>query len=83
MHIQDTESVRQNGFFYGYNSIVWFVIFLGAIGGLVIAVVIKYADNILKGFASAFSMVIAIICSYLLFPDYVPSKLFFLGAVYF
>ena len=73
--------MHQNGFFYGYRSIVWFVIFLGAIGGLVIAVVIKYADNILKGFASAFSMVIAIVLSYLIFPDYIPSKSFFLGAV--
>lgn len=30
---------------------------LQAIGGLVVAVVVKYADNILKGFAASFSIV--------------------------
>jgi len=41
--------VREDGFFFGYNSMVWTVIFLQAVGGLVVAVVVKYADNILKG----------------------------------
>eukprot|EP01034_Spumella_vulgaris_P039692 gene39692-49044_t len=40
--------VMDKGFFHGYNYTVWSVIALQAIGGLVVAVVIKYADNILK-----------------------------------
>ncbi|KPP63585.1 UDP-N-acetylglucosamine transporter-like [Scleropages formosus] len=38
----------------GYNVLTWTVVVLQALGGLVIAAVIKYADNILKGFATVF-----------------------------
>ncbi len=37
------------GFFYGYTPFVWYVVVLNATGGLLVALVIKYADNILKG----------------------------------
>lgn len=76
----DSDSVLQNGFFYGYNNIVIMVILLQAIGGLVVAVVVKYADNILKGFAASFSIVTSCILSYLAF-DFHPSWIFVLGAV--
>jgi UDP-sugar transporter A1/2/3 len=39
-----------------------YVTILQAIGGLVVAVVVKYADNILKGFAASFSIVTS--CTY-------------------
>ena len=45
----DWQIVSENGFFYGYSTVVWSVIFLQAVGGLLVAVVVKYADNILKG----------------------------------
>ena len=45
----DWQIVSESGFFYGYNNIVLSVIFLQAVGGLLVAVVVKYADNILKG----------------------------------
>lgn len=56
-----------------------FVILLQAIGGLIVAVVVKYADNILKGFAASFSIVTACILSYFIF-DFKPSLLFIVGA---
>ncbi len=37
----DREIVSQNGFFFGYTGLVWTVIMLQAIGGLVVAVVVK------------------------------------------
>ena len=40
-------------FFKGYNSIVWGVIFFQAAGGLIVAMVVKYADNIIKNFATS------------------------------
>jgi UDP-sugar transporter A1/2/3 len=39
-------------FMYGFTPGVWLMIFNNAIGGLCVAIVIKYADNILKGFAT-------------------------------
>lgn len=43
-----------------------------AIGGLIVAVVIKYAGNILKGFAAAVSIVISSVVSYF-FLQFQPS----------
>jgi UDP-sugar transporter A1/2/3 len=40
-----------------------------AYGGLVIAVVVKYADNILKGFAVSLSIILSSITSYVLLGD--------------
>ena len=55
--------------FQGYNNIVWAVICLNAIGGLIVAAVIKYADNILKGFANAIAIISSTICSYYILND--------------
>ena len=44
-----------------------------AMGGLVVAAVIKYADNILKGFASAASIVLSTLLSYLVLQDLTPT----------
>jgi hypothetical protein len=41
--------VQERGFYAGYSPIVWVVIFNQAFGGLVVAMVVKYADNIVKG----------------------------------
>lgn len=76
----DREIVFEHGFFYGYNWIVITVILLQAVGGLVVAVVVKYADNILKGFAASFSIVTSCVLCYF-FLDFDPSALFLVGAV--
>ena len=76
----DRTSVMNNGFFYGYTSLVWVVILLQAIGGLVVAVVVKYADNILKGFAASFSIVTSCILCFFFF-DFNPNLTFLIGAV--
>ncbi|MEQ2183476.1 hypothetical protein GOODEAATRI_033065, partial [Goodea atripinnis] len=57
------------------------LLFLQALGGLVIAAVIKYADNILKGFATSLSIILSTLISYFLLQDFDPSSVFFLGAV--
>ena len=38
----------EKGFFYGYDLFVVYLVALNATGGLLVAVVVKYADNILK-----------------------------------
>lgn len=53
--------------FEGFNGIVWIMVFNNALGGLCVAMVIKYADNILKGFACAAATLWASIASVYLY----------------
>ncbi|XP_072854099.2 UDP-N-acetylglucosamine transporter isoform X1 [Pogona vitticeps] len=81
VYIYDGEPVSKNGFFQGYNRLTWIVVILQALGGLVIAAVIKYADNILKGFATSLSIILSTLISYFWLQDFVPTSVFFLGAI--
>ncbi|KAH0516008.1 Hippocampus abundant transcript 1 protein [Microtus ochrogaster] len=77
VYIYDGELVSKNGFFQGYNQLTWIVVVLQALGGLVIAAVIKYADNILKGFATSLSIILSTIISYFWLQDFVPTRWYF------
>ncbi|CAF3345558.1 unnamed protein product [Rotaria sp. Silwood1] len=79
--IFDYKAVMDKGFFQGYSTVVWIVIFLQAIGGLIIAAVIKYADNIIKGFATSLSIILSSVVSYFVLNDFAPSLFFFMGAI--
>ncbi|XP_052586826.1 UDP-N-acetylglucosamine transporter isoform X1 [Peromyscus californicus insignis] len=81
VYVYDGELVSKNGFFQGYSQLTWIVVILQALGGLVIAAVIKYADNILKGFATSLSIILSTIISYFWLQDFVPTSVFFLGAI--
>nr|XP_054751930.1 UDP-galactose translocator-like [Lytechinus pictus] len=65
--LKDGSEVIEKGFFFGYTKYVILVIALQAFGGLLVAVVVKYADNILKGFATSFSIIISTVFSVYLF----------------
>ncbi|GFW24254.1 UDP-N-acetylglucosamine transporter [Trichonephila clavipes] len=78
--MQDSKAVSEHGFFQGYYTTTWIVILLQAFGGLVVSTVIKYADNILKGFATSVSIVLSTVCSYYLLGDFEPTDTFFMGA---
>jgi UDP-sugar transporter A1/2/3 len=70
---KDANAIRSNGFFAGYNAMVWTVIMVQAAGGLIVAVVVKYADNVLKVFATSFSIIFSSLVSAVLFnfrPDF-------------
>ena len=79
VYLKDAAAIRQNGFFGGYNNIVWTVVSVQAVGGLIVATVVKYADNVLKVFATSFSIVLSCIISAFLF-DFHPSWMFLCGA---
>ncbi|XP_041126964.1 UDP-N-acetylglucosamine transporter-like isoform X1 [Polyodon spathula] len=81
VYVYDGERVQEHGMFQGYSSLTWAVVSLQALGGLVIAAVIKYADNILKGFATSLSIILSTLISYFWLQDFVPTSVFFLGAV--
>lgn len=76
---QDGQKVREGGFFQGYDYVVYITVALEAFGGLVVAMVIKYADTIAKNFATAVSVTI---CSFLssYFWDFEITFLFIMGA---
>jgi UDP-galactose transporter len=64
---KDGAEISKDGFFAGYNSIVWAAIACQAIGGLLVAVVVNYADNIAKNFATSISIILSFIASVWLF----------------
>lgn len=76
---KDSAEISRIGFFGGYSAIVWTVVIVQAVGGLIVAVVVRYADNVLKVFATSFSIVASCILSAFLF-DFHPSLSFLLGA---
>ncbi|CAH0514931.1 unnamed protein product [Peronospora belbahrii] len=76
----DFESIMTRGFFYGYCPVVWAAISLSAFGGLLTAVVVKYADNILKAFATSIALVLSVIMSVFVF-DKIPTGQFVIGAI--
>jgi len=67
MYINDGEKIKEKGILFGYHKLVWVIIAMQAFGGLLVGVVVKYADNILKGFAAAVSIVISCVASVYLF----------------
>jgi UDP-sugar transporter A1/2/3 len=77
----DMEFLQTRGFFYGYRAVVWAAIFTSAFGGLLTAVVVKYADNILKAFATSIAIVLSVIMSIFVF-DKMPTGQFVVGAIF-
>ncbi|KAJ1823158.1 UDP-galactose transporter Gms1 [Coemansia sp. RSA 2599] len=74
----DGPGVRRDGFLYGYTGWTWAAIVCQALGGLIVAVVVKYADNILKGFATSISIILSCLASVFIF-DFHVSAVFVAG----
>jgi UDP-sugar transporter A1/2/3 len=66
--------------FNNFGAWAWATVFVQVLGGLVTAMVIKYSDNILKGFATSLSIVISFLASVALF-DFKMTITFVLGSV--
>jgi len=62
----NTNDVRKL-FLHGFHGWVWVLVLLQAGGGMLVAAVIKYADNVLKGLATGVSVVVATAASMVLF----------------
>ncbi|KAF9450244.1 hypothetical protein P691DRAFT_665751 [Macrolepiota fuliginosa MF-IS2] len=62
-----------------FGAWAWATVGIQVFGGLVTAVVIKYSDNILKGFATSLSIVLSFLASVVLF-DFSISWSFVIGA---
>ncbi|KAM3725371.1 UDP-galactose/UDP-N-acetylglucosamine transporter srf-3 [Dirofilaria immitis] len=61
--MQDHEIIFNEGMLYGFDMLVWVVIFWYSIGGLSVAVCIRYSGNIAKNFATSAAIVTTITIS--------------------
>lgn len=61
-------------YFRGFDGLVWTLVFIHALGGLLVAVVIRYSDNIMKAFASNLAIILSGFCSAYLY-SFMPSVL--------
>ncbi|KAG6840975.1 hypothetical protein C0991_002957 [Blastosporella zonata] len=65
--------------FRNFGAWAWATVAIQVFGGLVTAIVIKYSDNILKGFATSLSIVLSFLASVFLF-DFHITLSFIIGA---
>ncbi len=76
---QDYDAIKTYGFFQGYNWWAWGAVTMQACGGLIVALVVKFADNILKGYASSIAIILSSVLSAVLL-KFLVTPLFVLGA---
>jgi UDP-sugar transporter A1/2/3 len=60
---KDGEEIAKEGFFVGYNATVWTAVVFQAVGGVLVAMCINYADNIAKNFATSISIILSFLFS--------------------
>lgn len=77
--INDGEKILEAGLTQGYSWRVIMCIFTVATGGLLCAAVLKYADNILRQFATALSIILTSLVSWTILQDFQPDALFVIG----
>ncbi|PAA84022.1 hypothetical protein BOX15_Mlig014677g1, partial [Macrostomum lignano] len=63
----DGSRMLQLGFLHGYDKWVVGVVLLQSVGGLAVAMVVQYTDNIVKGFAASAAILLACLVSVLAF----------------
>ena len=61
--IMDGAAVAEHGFFQGYTWLTAWVVLQVSAGGLLVGLIMKYADNVVKGFATSLSIVLSSIAS--------------------
>nr|GLL45248.1 CMP-sialic acid transporter 4-like [Ipomoea trifida] len=77
--IQDFDQVANKGFFHGYSLITVLMILNHALSGIAVSMVMKYADNIVKVYATSVAMLLTAVVSVFLFGFHL-SLAFFLGS---
>lgn len=55
---QDGDAIHSYGLLQGYNTVVWLVVACQAFGGICVAMVLKFADNIMKTFSCALAILL-------------------------
>jgi len=76
---RDWDKVQENGWMVGFCPSTWAVVSMFAFGGLLVAVVIRFADNNLKNLAMALAILLSCLASVPLF-GFKPNGIFGGGA---
>ena len=72
-------ALRAHGVWQGFNILVWSVVVNQALGGLLVAAVVRHADGVAKGFATSIAIVLSTMASVVFF-GLVPGPTFVVGA---
>lgn len=78
--VKDLSKILAHGLFFNFTAAALLSVVNSAVGGLIVAAVLKYADSVLKGYATAVSVVLTGVLSMLLFGTQL-SAIYFLGIV--
>lgn len=78
--IMDSKKILEKGLFQNFNGLALCSCMNSAVGGLIVAGVLKYANSVLKGYATAVSVVITGVFSAQLFGTHL-SVLFGMGMI--
>jgi len=76
---RDGEAIVRDGMFQGYNERVCAVIFMTAFGGLLCAVMLKYASATHGCFSTALSIILTSLLSQSVLGDFSPDQMFVVG----
>eukprot|EP00918_Siedleckia_nematoides_P042609 GHVU01093098.1.p1 GENE.GHVU01093098.1~~GHVU01093098.1.p1 ORF type:complete len:361 (+),score=27.86 GHVU01093098.1:310-1392(+) len=77
---EDGDVIARDGFYRGFTTMACLAVAIQAFGGIAVALVLKYADNILKCFANATGIILSSVASYYIVGDFTPTMLFCAGA---
>ena len=77
----DGRSVLSSGLFQGYTWVVAGVVLQVSVGGILVGLIMRYADNVIKGFATSISIVLSSVLSALIPAfDFTPTAAFVAGS---
>jgi len=76
----DYAKVTANGWLHGFCPSTWAVVCMFAFGGLLVAIVIRFADNNLKNLAMGLAILVTCLVSVPLFGDFAINLMFSAGA---
>uniref|UniRef100_A0A914V2T9 Uncharacterized protein n=1 Tax=Plectus sambesii TaxID=2011161 RepID=A0A914V2T9_9BILA len=80
LYYKDYDAIMEDGLLHGWDWLVWTITANNSVGGLLIAVVMKYADNILKTYAQSMAILGAAVGSAIWF-EFAPNRTFLLGTM--
>ena len=78
--VMDFGEIVENGLFHNFSFGAVLTVLMSALGGLTVAAVLKFADSILKGYATALSVILTGVLSMYLFGTEL-NTIYFMGVI--